>query len=88
MDRADYEWYYYIGGDMGLKRRKYGGTLAYVHHHIQGQYEAVISREETQTPWTLGIFSSPDEAQEAVEQVLQPLWEKKNESTSTVCRMD
>lgn len=74
MNFRDYTWHYYIGGDMELKRRKYGGHLAYVHHHTQGQYEAVIFRGE-KSLWTLGCFDQPNEAQEAVEKVLEPLWE-------------
>ena len=44
MDRADYEWRYYIGGDCGLKHKKTSKPIGYIFHKEQGVYEAVLVR--------------------------------------------
>ena len=78
MDRADYEWRYFIGGDCALTRRKYQGLdLARIKHVEQGVYEAIILRNRDPNKlWSLGIYYDSDEAQEVIEQALEPLWEK------------
>ena len=77
MDKADYEWHYFIGGNCSLRRRKYGGSLAIIQHKEQGVYEAQILRDhDAYKLWSLGVYNDSNEAQEAVEQALQPLWEK------------
>ena len=77
MDRADYEWHYYIGGNCALKRRKYGGAIANIVHIEQGVYEASFFRDgDVYKTWSLGIYQDSNEAQKALEKALQPLWEK------------
>ena len=76
MDKRDYEWHYFIGGDCSLTRRKYGGTLARIHHIEQGIYEARILREhDPSKPWIVGMFTDSDKAQEIIHRALEPLWE-------------
>lgn len=77
MDKADYEWRYYIGGDCSLTRRKYGGSLAKVYQREQGIFEAMILREhDPYKPISVGVFTDSNEAQEAVHNALEPIWEK------------
>lgn len=78
MDRADYEWHYYIGGNCALNRRKYGGVpLAIIQHVEQGVYEAYILRgDDLSDPWSVGIVNDSNEAQNLIEQALEHLWEK------------
>ena len=79
MDRADYEWHYFIGGNCMLRLRKGGRSAAKINHIEQGKYEAVVLRWEqwgSAEPWSLGVFDTPEEAEEVIEKTLQPLWEK------------
>lgn len=77
MDKRDYEWHYYIGGNCSLTRRKYGGHLATIEHIEQGVYEAVVYRDQhLGKPISVGVFNDSNEAQEVIHQVLEPLWEK------------
>ena len=77
MDRADYEWHYFIGGDCALMRRKYGGALARIYQRKQGIFEAMVLREhDPYKPISVGVFNDSNEAQEVIHQVLQPIWEK------------
>ena len=77
MNRADYEWHYFIGGDCALIRRTYGGALARTYQREQGIFEAMILREHN--PYksvSLGIFTDSNEAQAVIEKALENLWEK------------
>ena len=59
--------------------RKVGRSAARIDHKEQGKYEALILRWEQWgpvEPWSLGVFGTPEEAEEVIEQTLQPLWEK------------
>lgn len=78
MNRIDYEWRYFIGGDMALDRRKHGDRLAYIRHFVQDRYEALLSRGRfgEKEPWSIGVYCNPDEAQQAVEKALEDRWEK------------
>ena len=79
MERADYEWHYYIGGNCSLQPRKGGRNVAKIIHVEQGKYEALLLRWEQWSqaePWSLGIYNDSNEAQAVIEQTLQPLWEK------------
>jgi hypothetical protein len=77
--RSDYEWANFIGGNCALRMRKGGRNAARIDHKEQGKYEALILRWKTWgsiEPWSLGVFDTPEEAEEVIEQALQPLWEK------------
>jgi hypothetical protein len=81
MDRADYEWHYYIGGDCKFKHRKLNKPIGYIYHRRQGEYEAVLVRNVswdglTEDVFPLGIFTDSNQAQDVVNKALQPLWEK------------
>jgi len=79
MNKLDYEWHYFIGGDCALMPRRQGKEIARIYHREQGVYEAVLCRwngSKRAEPFPLGIVYSPDEAQEIIHQALQPLWEK------------
>lgn len=81
MERMDYEWHYYIGGNCALQRRKYGGLLATITHTEQGVYEAAINRKNQAYPLaenfiSVGIFNATDEAQNVIETILEDIWEK------------
>lgn len=79
MRRSDYEWVNYIGSGCALRARKGGRSAAQINHIEQGKYEALILRWEQwgmADPWSLGVFDSLEEAEEVIENVLQPLWEK------------
>lgn len=77
MNRMDYEWHYFIGGDCALMRRKYGGALARIYQGEQGIFEAMILREHNPyKPISLGIVNDSNEAQNLIEQALEHLWEK------------
>jgi hypothetical protein len=77
MDKRDYEWHYFIGGDCALIRRKYGGAIARIYQREQGIYEAMILREHNPYKTVpLGVFNDSNEAQEVIHQVLEPVWEK------------
>ena len=76
MDRADYEWHYYIGGDCGLKHRKLPKRIAYIYHREQGQYEAVLVRNtdwhgNIVDTWSLGIFTDSKQAQDVINTTLE-----------------
>jgi hypothetical protein len=78
MDRADYEWANFIGGDCALRPRKGGRFVARINHIEQGKYEAVVLRWEqwgSAEPWSLGVFDTSEEAEAIIEKALQPLWE-------------
>ena len=77
MDRADYEWAYFVGGNCALRFRKGGRSLARIDHIEQGVYEAFLLRWkqwDSADPWSLGIYDNPEKAIEVIEQALQPLW--------------
>ena len=77
MERMDYEWHYYIGGNCALKRRKYGGAIATIDHAKQGAYEAFILRDhDPYKRLSVGIFNNTDEAQNVIETILGNIWEK------------
>lgn len=77
MNRIDYEWRYYIGGNCSLSRRKYDGTIAKIDHFEQGKYEAILLRDgDPYKPWSLGIYTDSNKAQEVIEKALEHLWEK------------
>ena len=75
MQKADYQWRYYIGGNCSLSNR-FGGSIAKIDHVEQGVYEAILLREsDPYKPWSLGMYDESNKAQEAVHQALEPLWE-------------
>lgn len=81
MDRADYEWHYYIGGACGLQHRKLHTHKALIHHIEQGVYEALISRKDGDYPEeedfiSVGVFNDSNEAQNQIETILGDIWEK------------
>lgn len=82
MDRADYEWRYYIGGDCGLKHKKTSKPIGYIFHKEQGVYEAVLVRNVSwdgliEDLFPLGIFNDSNKAQDVIHEALQPHWGMK-----------
>lgn len=77
MERMDYQWHYYIGGNCVLKRRKYGGAIAAIDHAEQGVYEAFILRDhDSYKAISVGVFNDSNEAQNQIETILGDIWEK------------
>jgi len=76
MDRADYEWRYYIGGNCSFSNR-FGGTIAKITHVEQGVYEAILLRDsDPYKPWSLGMYDESNKAEAVIEKVLEEVWEK------------
>lgn len=81
MERMDYEWHYYIGGNCGLRHRKSNQTIAMIYHVVQGTYEALINRKPNEFLHeknfiSVGVFNDSNEAQNQIETILGDIWEK------------
>lgn len=78
MERMDYEWHYYIGGNCSLRHRKTNEQIAQISHVEQGSYEALVNRKMGQNKSlqkssyiSVGVFNDSNEAQNVIETILE-----------------